>query len=633
MRIENPQLFLNDGNTATASVSEDIQNGIHAVFIKGFADEQLNSELGAAMELFPDDLSSWMADYRHCEYWCCPAFGTALTDVPDQTQGFIWKKADGYFGVILPVVAQQYKCVLRGTPTGLQAQLFSWYDQLTGCDTLAFLWAAGKDPFALLEGCAQLGKELLGNHCPVRRDRVYPELFEYLGWCSWDAFEIRVTEDDLFAKCREFKDKHIPVKWAILDDMWAEVHDFYGAVYENRRDMIRLMHSSRLYDFRADPIRFPNGLKHCLDGIKAYGITPGIWHPTTGYWKGLDPEGPLIEQLKDSLIQTEDGRYIHSPEYEKAYTFYNALHRRLTEAGAEFVKIDNQSMCRRFYKNRMPVGQAARSFHDAMEQSVQEHFGNQMINCMGMASEDMWNRKQSPISRCSDDFLPEDRAWFTKHILQCSYNCLIQGQFYFCDWDMWWTDDAQGIKNSILRAISGGPIYISDTLGRSRPEILEPLILSDGRILRCDRPAMPTADCLTDNPVNSRRIFKLQNKYGNTGILALFNLDGENAAVTGTLCPCDIPGLCGDEFAVYEHFSRTLQILKTDEALPVTLQDSDDYRLYVLVPMKNDSCIIGDARKFISPAAICNEESGITLKEPGLLARVENRTLVLEEIK
>ena len=144
---------------------------------------------------------------------------------------------------------------------------------------------------------------------------------------------------------------------------------------------------------------------------------------------------------------------------------------------------------------------------------------------------------------------------------------------------------------------------------------------------------MPTADCLTDNPVNSRRIFKLQNKYGNTGILALFNLDGENAAVTGTLCPCDIPGLCGDEFAVYEHFSRTLQILKTDEALPVTLQDSDDYRLYVLVPMKNDSCIIGDARKFISPAAICNEESGITLKEPGLLARVENRTLVLEEIK
>lgn len=49
----------------------------------------------------------------------------------------------------------------------------------------------------------------------------------------------------------------------------------------------------------------------------------------------------------------------------------------------------------------------------------------------------MWNRSTSPVSRCSDDFLPEDKAWFTKHILQCSYNCLIQGQFYYCDWNMW----------------------------------------------------------------------------------------------------------------------------------------------------------------------------------------------------
>jgi len=453
-------------------------------------------------------------------------------------------------------------------------------------------------------------------------------LFEYLGWCSWDAFQIRVSEEDLLAKCQEFQQKQIPVKWAILDDMWAEIHDFYGAVYTTRRDMIRLMHSARLYDLNADPIRFPQGLKHCLDAIKAYGITPGIWHPTTGYWKGIDPDGPLMETLRNMLIQTEDGRYIHGPEYEKAYGFYTAFHDYLKAAGAEFVKIDNQSMSRRFFKKHMPVGEAARSVHDAMEDSVDRHFGNRMINCMGMANEDMWNRKQSPISRCSDDFLPEDRAWFTKHILQCSYNCLIQGQFYFCDWDMWWTDDGQAVKNSILRAISGGPIYISDTLHRSRKEVLEPLIRSDGRILRCDRPAMPTADCLTVDPVTGKQIFKLQNTCKNSGIMAVFNLN-EEAPVTGSICPQDIPGLQGQAFAVYEHFSRSLQILKAGQVMPLTLQNSDDFRLYVFVPMENGSCVIGDAKKFISPAALAEDGK---LTESGVLARVENQQLILEEV-
>jgi len=247
---------------------------------------------------------------------------------------------------------------------------------------------------------------------------------------------------------------------------------------------------------------------------------------------------------------------------------------------------------------------------------------------MGMANEDMWNRSSSPISRCSDDFLPEDRAWFTKHILQCSYNCTVQGQFYFCDWDMWWTDDAQAVKNSILRAVSGGPIYVSDTLHRSRPEVLTPLIFSDGRILRCDRPAMPTADCLTVDPVSSGKLFKLQNLCSKAGVLAVFDLNEGDAPVSGTITPGDIPGLAGEEFAVYEHFSKTLTILKAGESLPLTLQSSDDYRLYILVPMEQGCCIIGDAGKFISPAAVT--EDG-TLAEPGVLARVENRTLVLEE--
>ena len=629
--------YLNRSNgkvqTFNINLTEKLEDGVRAIYIDAIARGPLDSEFGAGIEIELEHVKSWMADYRHCEYWCRPEFGTDLSQVPDETQGFIYEKEDGSYGVILPVVSEQYKCVLAGGDNNvLLAKLFSWNQGLTSCKALAFMWAEGDNPYELLEKCVEVGLKLLGTGYRTRKERRYPEIFEYLGWCSWDAFQIRVDEESLLAKCQEFKDKNIPVKWAIIDDMWGEVRDFYNRSYSDRLEMFNVMHSSRLYSFEADPIRFPNGLKHCIGKINEYGITVGMWHPTTGYWMGVDPEGAIYHDYKDCLIKTNDGRHIHSPEQDKAYRFYNAYHDYLRKCGTEFVKIDNQSMTRRFYKNYGPVGQVARQFHDAMEASVGQHFDNQMINCMGMANEDMWNRSVSPISRCSDDFLPENREWFTKHIMQCSYNCLIQGQFFYCDWDMWWTDDGQAEKNSLLRAISGGPIYVSDTFDRSRAEVLKPLVFDDGKILMCDKPAMPARDCLTKNPTDSGEIFKLQNTCNGCGVMAVFNLDKEEKAVKGTISPKDVEGLAGDEFAVYEHFSKEMKILKADEYFDLQLNDAGEYKLYIIVPLKEGCGMIGRMDKFISPASYTYTKSGVAeFIEDGPFAYVENYQLVLKE--
>jgi len=606
---------------------------VDAIYIDGISRYPIDAEFGAGIEIKLDDVTEWMANYRHTEYWCSPKFGTDLCDVPDETQAFIYKKTDGTYGVILPVVSEQYKCVLVGTEENtLLAKLFSWQEGMTTCKGLAFLHAEGMNPYSLIKSCSKAGMKLLNTGCRTREERRYPEIFEYLGWCSWDAFQIRVNEKDLLNKCQEFKDKDIPVKWAILDDMWAEVRDFYDVPYQNKLEMFGLMHCSKLYSFKADPPRFPNGLKHCIEKINDYGIKVGMWHPTTGYWVGIDPEGEIYRDYKDCLIKTDNGLYIHSPEQEKAYRFYNAFHDYLRSAGAEFVKIDNQSMTRRFYKNHGPVGQVARQYHNAMEASVGQHFDNQMINCMGMASEDMWNRSVSPISRCSDDFQPEDRAWFTKHIMQCSYNCVVQGQFYYCDWDMWWTDDGQAIKNSILRALSGGPIYISDTSDRSRAEVLRPLVLKDGRILRCDRPAMPSLDCLTSDPISSGKVFKVQNICNHGGVIAAFNLSADNKSVIGTVSPSDVDGLTGEEFAVYEHFSKEFKVVSYHEKLELELTDNDSFKLYVVIPLENGCGIIGRTDKFISPKTVRYSMKGnAELIEDGPFAYVEDRKLIMVE--
>ncbi|MBR4960532.1 MAG: hypothetical protein IKY52_06525 [Clostridia bacterium] len=612
---------------------ETLAGGLTAVFADTEAEAALDPDLGASIAIDDSEWEQFMADDRYCEFWCRPAFGTKGSQIPGEGQYLLVKLKNGLWRVYVPVVSEDYKCVIRGTEEGAAAVLFSWYAGKCDCRGLAFVTGDGEDPYQLTEDCVKAALKLLNNGCRHRTERRYPEVFEYLGWCSWDAMPAdNVNEVGVLQKCREFRDKQIPVRWAILDDMWAQIRHFDESTYENRGEMFRVMHSSHMSDFEASYKRFPNGLAHCLKAMREdYDMIPAMWHPTTGYWMGIEKGSPADEKLAGTTMEAIDGRILGDWHEAKSFQYFNTYHRFFRECGAEFVKVDNQSMYRRFYKGMDTVGKVCREYHRGLEASVGLNFDGTMINCMGMASEDMWNRSSSAISRCSDDFQPENRPWFTKHILQCTYNCLIQGQFYWCDYDMWWTDDSQGPKNSLLRAISGGPIYVSDKLERSRKEILDPLAFADGKILRCDRPGMPAADCLTVDPEQSGAPLKIQNKYGKSGFVAAFNVSKEESPVTGTVSPADVDGLEGEIFAAYEHFTGRVTLLGKDDKIEITLNNHDEYCLYVIVPYEKGFAPIGLLDKFISPAGIVNEAGGeVTLYESGRYGYVKNGEFVIE---
>ncbi len=631
------KLLLTDGSVQAVTAKTAVTNGVTAVYADWTTDgaKTLDADRGALIQIpLPDEIH-YMANHRHTEFWCKPSFGTDPAAVPEETQMFLYQKPDGVRGIIVPVVSENYKCVLEGTADGLTAVLFSWCRDLTECRGLAFVTAEGNDPYELVARCVREALRILNNGCVLREKRRYPDVFEYLGWCSWDALQIRVSEDGLAEKCEEFKAKNIPVKWAIIDDMWAEIAQFNGAVYHTRNEMFNLMHDSSMYDFEASYTRFPQGLAHAIDRIHGYGIKVGMWHPTTGYWFGLDPNGVAYQKLAPYTYVAPEGEIIADWHEDKAFNYFNTMHRFFRSCGADFLKVDNQSMTNRFYRYVGTVGKVTHDWHRGLEASVGLNFDNTMINCMGMASEDMWNRPFSSISRCSDDFQPEDRPWFTKHILQCTYNSILQGQFYWNDYDMWWTDDTQAEKNSLLRAVSGGPIYVSDEIGRSRPEILKPLAFSDGRILRCDRSGMPTADCLTVDPETSGKPLKIQNitthEGGSAGVVAAFNITKDQNPAAGTVSPKDVPGLAGEQFAVYEYFTGDCRVIGRDDEIPFTLRDIDDYRLFILVPIVNGFAAIGLIDKMIAPAAITAEiGESVRLYEGGRYAYVKDGELHIE---
>jgi hypothetical protein len=243
----------------------------------------------------------------------------------------------------------------------------------------------------------------------------------------------------------------------------------------------------------------------------------------------------------------------------------------------------------------------------------------------------MFNRRSSAVSRCSDDFMPESREWFAKNILQCAYNGLLQGQYYVNDWDMWWTDDEQAKKNSLCRAISGGPIYVSDKIGRTNAEILYPLAFADGRILRPDESATPTADCLIGNPTGTGKIFKIRNRVGKSGLAAVFNIDAQNRAVSGTLSPTET-GVCDGDYAYYEYFTGEAGILHAGERLEISLENNDTFRLYTFVPyQKGRPAVIGLLDKYVGIGAVLDTDGrSVTLREGGRVGFVAETPMKAE---
>lgn len=588
-------------NKVKFRIRREAVDGGEAVYVSLASQIPLSAEktLTLVPENSPNDCK-FVAIENHSPYWCRPVFGDKIADLPKKVQALLMCAGEDRYRYILPVCSDIVKTVIEPYNRAFSLLIYTSCEACTEfSDQLAYIDISGDDPEELYNRGARIASSLLGS-LPLRADRKYPEALEYLGWCSWDAFQIRVTHKDLVDKANEFKDKKVPVGFAIIDDMWADVPSLLEIPNDaSFRDMVRAMHKSQMHDFCGDPVRFPSGIGAAVDDLKKNGIrNVGIWFPTTGYWRGFMRDGAFARENSRLLCELADGSYSVDPRCADEY--FSVLVSRCVGFGADFLKIDNQG-CHTRFKNIMPIGESGRKMQTAIDNATKtEAIG--LINCMGMPSECMYNRPCSAISRCSDDFIPESREWFTKNILQCAYNGILQGRFFVNDWDMFWSDDEQAVKNSVCRAISGGPVYVSDKLGRTVPERLAPLCLSDGRLLRCGDSAVPTADCLLTDPTRSKRALKVKNKINGACVLAAFNVDGEGKCVCGEFSPTEL-GFDTD-CVIYEFFTRECAIVGCGDLLSFGLENNDSFRLYTVIPAEYPVVPIGRTDKYVGVGAV-----------------------------
>ena len=81
-------------------------------------------------------------------------------------------------------------------------------------------WARGATPY---EVCFKVWKAAtetpqIKGHMKLRSDKPYPEMFRYLGWCSWEEFHKNITSDLLVEQLKGLVDSPAPVRYFLVDD-------------------------------------------------------------------------------------------------------------------------------------------------------------------------------------------------------------------------------------------------------------------------------------------------------------------------------------------------------------------------------------------------------------------------------
>ena len=544
-----------------------------------------------------DDVQRWLALANYNIYWIAPHTGTNPSDIPAQTQYLLWQKSDNSFGVALPMISGDVKAALRGSEDGIVVTMQGALPGTEPEEAVLLCIAEGDDPYALSREAVAAVAAKLGSF-RLRTEKKTPAFMERLGWCTWDAFYGAVDEAKVLSGLDSFRENHFPLGFMILDD---------GA-WDNRGDW--------LYEAQINPVKFPDGLSKLIRCTKEeYGLKHfGVWHNFEGYWAGICPESPLSARytLLDNrgnirpwtAEPTESELHFICPE--EIGRFYNELHGYLLEQGVDMVKIDGQGAMDAMTRGVTGQGRAMQAYQQAMQTAASRCFDAQVIHCMCNSVDVAYNIRDTNCWRNSDDYIPGNLRKQQEHLYINAMNAMWSSNFAVPDWDMFQSHAPGAEIHAAARAISGGPVYVSDKPGQQDFAILRRLVTGDGRLLRCDGPALPAPDCLFTDCRREKTLLKVFNFCGKAGVLGAFNCTEEDA-VSGALRAADIPGLAGERFAVYLQPAGRVLTVGWEEAIPVTL-GKGEYALALFVPIEKGVAPLGLLDKYNTAAAVIRSQ-------------------------
>ncbi|KAL5972343.1 flavodoxin-like fold protein [Asimina triloba] len=625
----------------------------------------VTSDHGGSRRVFPVgklDGLRFMCAFRFKVWWMTQRMGSSGKDIPFETQFLIIEGNDGshigdgsedgsapaLYVVLLPILEGAFRAVLQGNANNeieicLESVRIKWVDEEFDDGSLPRI----VEDSGLLMGTQNLllwpGKKFFFEHATFshREKKKMPDMLNWFGWCTWDAFYTDVTAEGVRRGLQCLQQGGIHPKFVIIDDGWQSVGMDDTGIASKMQDAAKLTNIKENHKFQKNGKEghreedLTLGLKHIVSEIKEKHDLKYVyvWHAITGYWGGVRPGVTGMEHYESKMTYPVSSPGIQSNEPcivissietnglglvnpEKVFNFYDELHSYLASAGINGVKVDVQNILETLGAGHGGRVRLARKYHQALEASISRNFpDNGIISCMSHSTDGLYSAKRTAVVRASDDFWPKDPASHTIHIASVAYNTLFLGEFMQPDWDMFHSLHPMAEYHGAARAVGGCAIYVrqktipcSDKPGQHDFNLLKKLVLPDGSILRARLPGRPTRDCLFSDPArDGKSLLKIWNLNDFSGVVGVFNCQGAGWCRVGKTNlihdhqPCTITGVVrskdvaylpkiadngwnGDS-VLYSHLGGEVFYLPKDVSLPVTLK-SREYEVFTVVPVK-----------------------------------------------
>lgn len=454
----------------------------------------------------------------------------------------------------------------------------------------------GKDIYSTIRQAYQaLMKNTEVSDLKSRTAKEYFEAFRYLGWCTWEHYHYDIDESKILSDIEAIESSGIPIRYVLIDD---------GHLANKNR---------QLTSFTPDRQRFPSGWENIMSRKKDNKIKwMGLWYSLSGYWMGLSPENEFPQTIRHTLYR-HNACLLPGKGSTRIRSFYHYYVSTLKKLGFDFLKIDNQSFTLPLYMGGSESIRQATDCNRSLEAEIhQQDMG--LMNCMAQNVVNTDHTSYSNCTRVSIDYKKYDKNMAKSHLFQSYTNTLLLGQTVWPDHDMFHScDTICGALMARSKAVSGGPVYLSDSPEDFIKSNIFPLIDEQGKLFRPEAPAVPMPESILTNPLWSGKAYRVAAPISNDAMVLIcynLNVSPQYQCIKASIRKEDytlrnsleqISPSREDRVLLYNWESRDAKELSDSATFELT---GFTDQLFHLCPIRKGWAVIGIQEKYLSPATV-----------------------------
>jgi hypothetical protein len=510
------------------------------------------------------------------------------------------KRVNGQYVALLPLVSNRVGNTFSIRNNNVYLTVATYGTQTEDVAVPLISYAQSKNPYeaARLAWEQAMQNNEIKENINWREDKIYPEPYKYLGWCSWEHYKKNINEEIILDAIKDMKTSDIPFRWALIDDGYLDAK------------------KSQLVSFGVDKEKFPNGWAPIINQKDEKIKWMGIWRNFNGYWGGISPDHTM-SHLQDHLVlrneNSKNPKYMPNISFEAAKAFYSEMTANTKNNGFDMIKVDFQSDNFRYNTGSENAILGVHYNNTALEENCKRK-DLCLLNCIAMQNFNVFNQRYSALIRGSVDYkTTNDRLNIT--LVQNFCNAFWLGHTHWIDQDMFFANHKESARlMAVARAVSGGPVYLSDEVENIDDTVLKPIIYNEGSILRTQAPGVPLPESLMQDPYDGGKAFRIIAPLNNkAAVILAMNLNQDDKEVKTSVSIKDYPFAGGmiqpyeglwsipkEGVLLYDHYAGTASILKDDYQFKL---GSREEGLFQLSPIQCGWSVIGRPDKYLSAAA------------------------------